>query len=76
MESQPIAFARWIDTTTCGKYVDTMSVQANNTMVKPDYALWVAVYDIIKERGLSLENCREWLGDTILWSELDLKGLA
>ena len=75
-ESQPVAFARWIETTTCGQHTDTMLVQANNTMVKPDYQLWFDIYDIIQLRGYTVEESRQWLGDLIIWSTLDLSKLA
>lgn len=71
-ESQPIAFARWVESTTCGKHVDTMIVQANHPMAKPDYTLWARLYDEIMARGLTVENSREWLADNIMLTEYDL----
>lgn len=72
MESQPIAFARWVETTSCGKYVDTMLVQANNAVAKPDYNLWMTLHEEITKRGFTVEQSRQWLGDQILFSEYDL----
>lgn len=75
-ESQPIAFARWIETTTCGQYVDTMLIQANNTLIKPDYTLWFDIYDIIRLREYNIEQTRQWLGNNILWNTLDISKLG
>lgn len=72
----PIMFARWIETTTCGKYVDTIQVQLNNRMAKFDYDLWFKVYKIITERHYNLEDARQWLGQELLWSELDILRLV
>lgn len=71
-ESQPIMFARWVQSTTCGKHVDTMIVQANNTLIKPDYELWMVLYDAITTRKLTVEQSREYLGDQIMWQLNDL----
>lgn len=76
MGNQPLAFARWIQSTTCGQYVDTMLVQANNTMVKPDFELWADIYDLIRLREYNVEQARRWLGDNILWHNLDISKLA
>jgi len=68
-EMQPIAFARFVESTDCGKHVDTMVVQANaNT--KPDYQLWLTLYDLITQ--INPIEAREWLGDTILLHEMDI----
>lgn len=75
-ESQPIAFARWVESTTCGQYVDTMIVQANNTMVKPDYELWMVLYDAITARNLTVEQSREFLGQQIMLTIHDINLLA
>ncbi len=70
-ESQPIAFARWVESTTCGQYVDTMIVQANST-VKPDYELWMTLYEAITTRNLTVEQSREFLGDQIMLTIHDI----
>lgn len=75
-ESQPVAFARWVESTTCGQYVDTMIVQANNTTMKPDYELWMTIYDAITTRNLTLEQSREFLGQQIMWQTNDLNLLG
>lgn len=68
---QPTAFSRFVESTTCGQYVDTMLIQANSNF-KPDCDLWLQVYDIAIAREYTLEQTREWLGDNIMLSELDL----
>lgn len=73
-ESQPLMFARWVESTTCGEHVDSMTIQANS-IAKPDYDLWFKVYEITIERGYSLEECRQWLGSTILMTSFDLMKL-
>lgn len=69
---QPTAFARWVESTSCGQYVDTMLVQANNTVAKPDYNLWMTLHEEITRRGFTVEQAREYLGQQILFSEYDL----
>ena len=71
LEAQPITFARWVESTTCGQYVDTMIIQANASP-KPDYDLWVRIWDIIELRRYTLEQAREWLGQNIILNEFDL----
>lgn len=71
-ESQPISFARWIETTSCGKYVDTMIIQANNATIKPDYQLWLTLYDMTIKHKIELEELRQKLDQQILWSINDL----
>lgn len=75
LESQPVAFARWVESTSCGQYVDTMTIQANSS-VKPDYELWFAIYDLIQTRQYSLEEARAWLGQHILLTTLDIAKLG
>lgn len=75
-ESQPIMFARWIESTTCGQYVDTMTIQANNTMVKPDYDLWMVLYNAITTKKLTVEQSRKYLGQQIMLSIHDINLLA
>lgn len=53
-----------------------MIVQANNTMVKPDYELWFIVYNAITAKQLTLEQSREFLGDQIMWNLNDLNLLG
>lgn len=72
LEGNPILFARYVEQSSCGQYVDTMLVQAHNASAKPDYMLWVKVWDTIEQRGYTLEQAREWLGQQILLSEYDL----
>lgn len=69
---QPTSFARWVESTSCGQYVDTMLIQANNTVAKPDYNLWMTLYEEITKRKLTVEQSREYLGQQILFSEYDL----
>lgn len=70
--SAPTAFARWVESTSCGQYVDTMIVQANNSTVKPDYQLWFTLYEAITMRGLTLEESREFLGQQIMFTTEDI----
>lgn len=70
-ENQPIAFTDFVNKSSCGQYVDTMTVQANS-MAKPDYDLWKKIFKIVKQRGYSLVESREWLGQTILLCEQDI----
>jgi len=74
LEHNPMLFAKFVESTSCGKYVNTMLVQANS-MTKMDYDLWFDIYRIVNERGYSLEESREWLGQTIMLSTLDLSKL-
>ena len=73
-ETQPMVFSQFVDSSSCGQYVDTMTVQAN-ARTKPDYDLWFKIYAIIKERGYDLEQARQWLGRHIMLCELDLAKL-
>lgn len=75
LEAQPIAFARWVETTSCGQYVDTMIIQAN-AGTKPDYDLWAKILEIIEDRNMNLEQAREWLGNHILLNEFDIMMLV
>lgn len=75
-ESQPIAFARWVESTTCGKYVDNMIEQANNATKKPDYELWFILYDAITKRKLTLEQSRELLDQHLMLEINDINLLA
>lgn len=72
--SNPLAFSRWVETTSCGKHIDTMQVQAYSP-AKPDYDLWLKIYEIITEREYKLEQTREWLGNNIMLSIFDLAKL-
>jgi len=74
-ESQPLLFADFVQKSSCGIYVDTMIVQANNVSAKPDYLLWETIYDTVIEREYSLIEAREWLGQHILYSMVDLSKL-
>lgn len=71
-ESQPLKFAEWVLSTSCGQYVDIMSQQANNAMFKPDYELWLILYEAITLRGLTVEESREFLGQQILFKFDDI----
>jgi len=71
LEKNPIMFARFVESTSCGKYVDTMIIQANASP-KPDYDLWVRIWDIIELRRYTLKQAREWLGQNIILNEFDL----
>ncbi len=71
LEKNPIMFARFVESTSCGKYVDTMIIQANASP-KPDYDLWVRIWDITELRRYTLEQAREWLGQNIILNEFDL----
>lgn len=67
----PIIFSEFVLSTSCGKYVDTMIIQANASP-KPDYDLWVRIWDIIELRRYTLKQAREWLGQNIILNEFDL----
>ena len=69
---QPTSFARWVESTTCGQYVDTMIVQSNNASVKPDYELWMTLYEAITMKELTVEQSREFLGDQIMLTIHDI----
>jgi hypothetical protein len=73
--NNPIIHSRFAEQSDCGKYIDTMLIQAN-AISKPDYDLWLKIYQIIKDRKYSLNQSREWLDQTILLSELDITSLA
>jgi len=71
-ESQPVAFARWVEGTSCGQYVDVMLLQANNSVAKPDYDLWQNLYDHVVGEKMSVEDARQYLGQQVLLSSYDL----
>ena len=70
----PILFTRWVENSSCGKYMDTMQVQAYS-IAKPDYELWFKIYEIITERNYTVEESREWLGQNIMLNIYDLSKL-
>lgn len=67
----PLVFSRFVDASSCGRYIDTMMVQAHST-AKPDYDLWKQIFNIVKERNYTLPEAREWLGDNIMLTEYDI----
>lgn len=71
-ESQPLKFAEWVQSTSCGKYVEIMSEQANHPTAKPDYELWFTLYEAITKRNLTVEQAREFLDQRIMLSIADI----
>ena len=49
-----------------------MIVQSNNASVKPDYELWMTLYEAITMKELTVEQSREFLGDQIMLTIHDI----
>lgn len=70
-EGQPLAFSKFVQDSSCGQYSDVMTIQANS-MIKPNYDVWFAIYDYAIEHQLSLPELRELLGQQTILTEADL----
>lgn len=71
-EGNPILFSEFVEQSTCGKYTDIMQIQGLDTKQKPDYELWIQVRNNIDSNHMNLEEARQWLGETLLWTTADI----
>lgn len=59
-------FSEWVLTSTCGKYIETMQIQAYDISHKPDYDFWeTTIKQAIKDQK-PVEALRQNLGRTII----------
>ncbi len=65
-EGNPLSFAEWVLSSTCGVYVDTMQVQAYDISHKPDYDFWETTLTLAVSDQKPVELLRQELGQTII----------
>lgn len=65
-EGNPLAFATFVQSSTCGLYVDTMQVQAYDVSHKPDYGFWEITIKKAVANQTPVEALRQALGQTII----------
>lgn len=68
----PIMFAEFVRSSSCGQYVDIMQQQGHDTKHKPDYQLWQTILEAVTRKQLTVPQSREWLAQQPLWTLDDL----
>lgn len=65
-EGNPLMFADFVASSSCGIYTDTMQVQAYDISHKPDYDFWETTIKQATKDTKPVELLRQELGQTII----------
>jgi len=72
----PLIHTDYVRRSSCHQYEETVLLQSRDSMIKPDYEVWFKIYDIVTQKNMSLEQAREWLGQTVVHTVHDIPEIS